>query len=187
MGTSFNDISSQLIIQNEEELIKFEHIFQHQTDKIIKPIIGNKNIEDIEQISYNENKLPFKSWKKNILKEMINSEKDLKNVEEYLYQIYSLLVQFAEKKDYDNLINLLKYFETIVFDRELVNNLINTSFIKIFISFLKNVDNDQVKSICCCLIGYLVRYATIIKIPLDNYGFCEIICDTIKNSNDSSD
>ena len=118
---------------------------------------------------------------------MMNSEKDLKNVEKYLYEIYTVLEQYANKNDCDNLINLLKYFETIVFDRELANNLINTSFIQQFIQFLKNVDNEQVKTRCCCIIGYLVRYATIIEVPLDNYGFCEIICDVIKNSNDNSD
>ena len=184
---NYNDISKNLIMPSEEKMLKLENLIYHHTDKIIKSIIGNKNIEDIEQISYNKNKLPFKPWKNDILKEMINSDKDLKNVEKYLYQIYSLLVQFSEKKYYNNLINLLKYFETIVFDRELANNLINTSFIKKFISFLQNVDNEQVKSSCCCLIGYLVRYSTIIEVPLDNYGFCEIICDAIKNSDDSSD
>jgi len=186
---NYNDTNAQLFMkyEKEEEKLTLGNLIQNHTDKIIKPIIGNKNIEDIEQISYNKNKLPFNPWKNDILKEMINSEKDLKNVEKYLYQIFSLLVQFSEKKDYDNLINLLKYFETIVFDRELANSLINTSFIQKFISFLQNVDNEQVKSSCCCLIGYLVRYATIIEVPLDNYGFCEIICDVIKNSNDSSD
>jgi hypothetical protein len=32
-----------------------------------------------------------------------------------------------------------------------------------------------------------VRYATIIEVPLDNYDFCEIICDVIKKSSDNSD
>ena len=184
---NYDALKAQLMKSNEEEMPKIEHFIQHQTDKVIKPIIGNKNIEDISLISYYKSKLPFNPWKKDVLKEMMNSEKDLKNVEKYLYGIYSVLDQFAEKKDYDNLINLLKYFETIVFDRELANNLINTSFIQQFISFLKNVDNEQVKTRCCCIIGYLVRYATIIEVPLDNYGFCEIICDVIKNSSDSSD
>ena len=184
---NYDALKAQLMKSNEEEMPKIEHFIQHQTDKVIKPIIGNKNIEDIGLISYYKSKLPFNPWKKDVLKEMMNSEKDLKNVEKYLYQIYSVLDQFAEKKDYDNLLNLLKYFETIVFDRELANNLINTSFIQQFISFLKSVDNEQIKTRCCCIIGYLVRYATIIEVPLDNYGFCEIICDVIKNSNDSSD
>jgi hypothetical protein len=143
---NYNDISTQAIMSSEEEKLTIEHLFYHQTDKIIKPIIGNKNIENIEQISYDKSKLSFRPWKKDIIKKMINDEKNLKNVEKYLYQIYSLLDQFSEKKDYDNLINLLKYFETIIFDRELAKNLINTSFIQQFISFLKNVDNEQVKS-----------------------------------------
>ena len=184
---TYNNINAELIKSSEEELPKIEHFVMHQTDRIIKPIIGNKNIEDTGLISYYKSKLPFTPWKKDVLKEMMNSEKDLKNVEKYLYEIYTVLEQFASKNDYENLINLLKYFETIVFDRELANNLINTSFIQQFIQFLKNVDNEQVKTRCCCIIGYLVRYATIIEAPLDNYGFCEIICDVIKNSNDSSD
>ena len=118
---------------------------------------------------------------------MMNSEEELKNVEKYLYDIYTYLEEYAAKNDYENLINLLKYYETIVFDRELAINLINTSFLQQFIKFFKNNDNEQVKTRCCCIIGYLVRYATIIEVPLDNYGFCEIICDLIKNSNDNSD
>ena len=184
---TYNDINIELIKSSEEELPKIEHFILHQTDRIIKPIIGNKSIEDTGLISYYKSKLPFTPWKKDVLKEMMNSEKDLKNVEKYLYEIYTILEQYTSKNDYDNLINLLKYFETIVFDRELANNLINTSFIQQFITFLKNVDNEQVKTRCCCIIGYLVRYATIIEVPLDNYGFCEIICNVIKNSNDNSD
>ena len=184
---TYNDINAELIKSSEEELPKIEHFVMHQTDRIIKPIIGNKNIEDTGLISYYKSKLPFTPWKKDVLKEMMNNEKELKNVEKYLYEIYTILEQYANKNDYDNLINLLKYFETIVFDRELANNLINTSFIQQFIQFLKNVDNEQVKTRCCCIIGYLVRYATIIEAPLDNYGFCEIVCEVIKSSNDNSD
>ena len=168
---TYNDINSELIKSSEEELPKIEHFVIHQTDRIIKPIIGNKSIEDTGLISYYKSKLPFTPWKKDVLKEMMNSEKDLKNVEKYLYEIYTVLEQYANKNDCDNLINLLKYFETIVFDRELANNLINTSFIQQFIQFLKNVDNEQVKTRCCCIIGYLVRYATIIEVPLDNVKF----------------
>ena len=80
----------------------------HQSDRVIKPIIGNKSIEDTGLVSYYKSKLPFTPWKKDVLKEMINSEKDLKNVEKYLYEIYTVLEQYANKNDYDNLINLLK-------------------------------------------------------------------------------
>ena len=184
---TYNDINSELIKSNEEELPSIKHFIMHQTDRVIKPIIGNKIIEDTGLTSYYKSKLPFNPLKKEILRDMMNNEKELKNVENYLYQIYSSLEQYAKQNDFDNLINLLKYFETIVFDRELANNLINTSFIQQFILFLKNVDNEQVKTRCCCIIGYLVRYSTIIEVPLDNYEFCDIICNVIRNANDNSD
>ena len=184
---TYNDINSELIKSSEEELPNTKNFVIHQTDRIIKPIIGNKSIEDTATISYYISKLPFKPLKKDVLREMMNNEKELKNVENYLYEIYNFLNQFQEKNDIDNLLNILKYFETIVYDRELANNLINTSFIQLFISFLKKVEDEQVKTRCCCIIGYLVRYATIIEVPLDKYGFCENICDVIKNANDNSD
>ena len=184
---TYNDINAELIKSSEEELPSIKNFIIHQSDRIIKPIIGNKNIEDIGITSYYKSKLPFNPYKKEILRDMMNNEKELKNVEKYLLQIYTVLEQFANQNDFDNLINLLKYFETIVFDRELANNLINTSFIQQFISFLKNINNEQVRTRCCCIIGYLVRYATIIEVPLDNYEFCDIICNVIKNANDNSD
>ena len=184
---TYNDINAELIKSSEEELPSIKNFIVHQSDRIIKPIIGNKSIEETGLTSYYKSKLPFNPLKKEVLRDMMNNEKELKNVEKYLYQIYSVLEQFANQNDFDNLINLLKYFETIVFDRELANNLINTSFIQQFISFLKNVNNEQVKTRCCCIIGYLVRYATIIEVPLDNYEFCDIICSVIKNANDNSD
>ncbi len=183
---TYNDVNAELITSSDE-VPKIENIFINPADRIIKPIIGNKLIEDSPITIFNKSKLPFVPWKKDVLKDMMNSPNDVKTVEQYLYRIYTDLDDHANKKDYDNLLNLLKYFETIVFDRELANNLINTTFIQQFIQFLKNVNNEEVKTRCCCIIGYLVRYATIIELPLDNYKFDEIICNNIKNANNNSD
>ena len=132
---TYNDSNSDMTIPSEEELFSIKNILFHQSDKIIKPIIGNKSIEDMGYTSYDKSKLPFNPLKKEVLRNMMNNEKELKNVEKYLYQTYSALERFVNQNDFDNLINLLKYFETIVFDRELANNFINTSFIQQFISF----------------------------------------------------
>ena len=40
---------------------------------------------------------------------------------------------------------------------------------------------------CCCIIGYMIRYATIISAPLDKFGFDNIICQIIKESKDNSE
>ena len=65
---------------------------------MIKPIIGNKNLEETEIISYYKSKLPFIPWVKDTLKGMINSEKDLKNVKKYPHDTHTILEQYTTKK-----------------------------------------------------------------------------------------
>ena len=184
---TYDEINSELIKSSEEELPKLSNFILHQTDRIIKPIIGNKIIEENQVLSYNRTTLPFTPWKKDNLKEMMSNNNDIKNVENYLYNIYSSFEESSQKKDYDSLLNLLKYFETLVYDREIANNLINTSFIQLFIDFLKEINNEQILIKCCCIIGYMIRYATIISAPLNKFGFDDIICKIIKESKDDSD
>ena len=183
---TYDDINSELIISAEEEIPKIENLIIHTSDRIIKPIIGNKAIEENQEITYNKKNLSFTPWRKDILKEMMGNNTEIKNVENYLYNIYFSMEQNFKKKEFDNLLNLLKYFETLVTDREIANNLINTSFIELFINFLNQIKKEEILTICCCIIGYMVRYATIISSPLDKYGFCDIICRTIKESKDNS-
>ena len=184
---TYDEINSELIKSNEEEIPKLASLILNQTDRVINPIIGNKIIEENQVLSYNRSILPFTPLKKDNLKEMMGNKNDLKNVENYLYTIYSSLEENASKKNYDILLNILKYFETLVYDREIANNLINTSFIQLLIDFLGNIKHDQILTKCCCIIGYMVRYATIITSPLNKYGFDDIICKIIKESNDNSD
>ena len=184
---TYDDINSELIKSSEEELPKLPNLILHQTDRIIQPIIGNKIIEENQVLSYNRSNLPFTPWKKDNLKEMMSNNSDLKNVENYLYNIYSSLEQNSKKKNYDSLLNLLKYFETLAYDREIANNLINTSFIELFITFLNEIKNEQVLIKLFCIIGYMIRYATIISEPLKKYGFDDIICKIILESNDNSE
>ena len=184
---TYDEINNELIKSNEEELPKLVNLILHQSDRIIKPIIGNKIIEENPIITYNKNNLPFTPWRKDNLKEMMASNTDIKNVENYLYNIYFSMEQNFKKKEYDNLLNLLKYFQTLVTDREIANNLINTSFIELFIDFISKIKKEEILTICFCIIGYMIRYATIISSPLDKYGFCDIIYKIIKESKDNSD
>ena len=130
---TYDEINSELIKSSKEELPKLANFILHQTDRIIRPIIGNKAIEENQVSTYNRGTLSFIPWRKDALKEMMANDTDLKNVENYLYNIYTSLEEYAKKKEYEKLINLLKYFETLAFDRDISNNLINTSFIQILI------------------------------------------------------
>ena len=184
---TYDEINSELVKSSEEELPKLSNFILHQSDRMIQPIIGNKIIEENQALTYNRSLLPFTPWKKDNLKEMMANSTDIKNVENYLYNVYSSLEQNAKKNNYDTLLNLLKYFETLVYDRDIANNLINTSFTQLFIEFLRDIKNEQILIKCCCIIGYMVRYATVISEPLQKYGFDNIICQTITESKDNSD
>jgi len=120
---TYDEINSELIKSSEEELPKLINIILHQTDRIIKPIIGNKIIEENQVLSYNRTTLPFTPWRKDNLKEMMANNTDIKNVENYLYNIYMSLEETAQKKDYDN----LKIFsDSLLIKNKLqIDNLIN--------------------------------------------------------------
>ena len=185
--SAYDDISSEQIISSEEKSHNISDFILHQSDRIIQPIIGNKIIEENHPLSYDKALLTFIPLEKDNLKEMMANSIDIKNAENYLYKIYSSLEQSAKKNNYDILFNILKYFETLVYDKNISNNLINTSFTQLFIEFLREIKNEQILIKCCCIIGSMVRYATSISEPLEQYGFDNIICQTINESKDNSE
>ena len=48
---TYDDINSELIVSAEEDIPKLENLILHTSDRIIKPIIGNKAIEENQEIS----------------------------------------------------------------------------------------------------------------------------------------
>lgn len=174
-----NEMEKSLI--NNDDLPPFEMIILHQSDKIIKPIIGNKTIEPIPTTSFNRAKLPFQPWRLEKIREVCKNN-NIKLMESYLLVIYSLMDQYL-KGDDDLLLNILNYFETIIQDKEIANNIINTSFITLFIGILQKSKNDQIKIRVCCIIAYLIRYSTVIENPLDELGLNKILDNLIRDKN----
>ena len=174
-----NELEKSII--NNDDLPPFEMIILHQSDKIIKPIIGNKTIEVIPPTTFNKAKLPFQPWKLEKIREVCKNN-NIKLMESYLLVIYSLMDQYM-KGDEENLLNILNYFETIIQDKEIANNIINTSFITLFIGLLQKSKNDLVKIRVCSIIAYLIRYSTVIENPLDELGLNKILDVLIKDKN----
>ena len=177
-----NDMAISLA--KPDELPKIYNIMMHATDKNIKPIIGNKIIEPNQtQIVYNEKLIPFKPiYKIEKIKELVIYPENIDELEKYLKQIYLILVGFNRDKKYDELLNLLNYFETIITSKEISNNLINTLFIKLFIDFL-DINNDQIRIRSCSIIASLIRYATNMDKSLDEYNLAESLISFISDNN----
>ena len=177
-----NDMAISLA--KPDELPKIYNIMMHSTDKNIKPIIGNKIIEPNQgHVTYNEQLIPFKPiYKIDKMKELVIFPENFQELEKYLKQIYIILVEFSQKNKYDELLNLLNYFETIIASKEISNNIINTLFIKLFIEFL-DINNDQIRIRSCSIIAFLIRYATNMEKSLDEYNLAESLISFISDNN----
>ena len=177
-----NDMAISLA--KPDELPKIYNIMMHTSDKNIKPIIGNKIIEPNQgPITYNEKLIPFKPiYKIDKIKELVKYQDNFDELEKYLKQIYINLVEFNQKKKYDELLNLLNYFETIILSKEISNNIINTLFIKLFIDFL-DINNEQIRIRSCSIVATLIRYATNMDKSLDDYNLAESLISFISDNN----
>ena len=177
-----NDMAISLA--KPDELPKIINIMMHASDKNIKPIIGNKIIEPNQNpITYDEKMIPFKPiYKIDKMKELIIYSENSTELEKYLKQIYIVFLDFEEKKKYDELLNLLNYFETIILSKEISNSIINTLFIQKFIEFL-DINNDQIRIRSCSIIASLIRYATTMEKSLDEYNLPESLISFISDNN----
>ena len=179
---NLNDMA--LSLAKPEELPQIYYIMIHNSDKNIKPIIGNKIIEPNKpQIKYDEKIIPFRPvYKLEKIKELFLLEDNYEELEKYLKQLYMNLVEFSQNKKYNELLNLLNYFETIILSKEISNNIINTSFMKLFINFL-DINNDKIRIRSCSIIAYLIRYATNMDSSLDKYNLTELLISFISDNN----
>ena len=177
-----NDMAISLA--KPDELPKIINIMMHASDKNIKPIIGNKIIEPNQKpITYDEKMIPFKPiYKIDKMKELIIYSENPTELEKYLKQMYIVFLDFEEKKKYDELLNLLNYFETIILSKEISNSIINTLFIQKFIEFL-DINNDQIRIRSCSIIASLIRYATTMEKSLDEYNLPESLISLISDNN----
>ena len=177
-----NDMAISLA--KPDELPKIINIMMHASDKNIKPIIGNKIIEPNQKpITYDEKMIPFKPiYKIDKMKELIIYSENSTELEKYLKQMYIVFLDFEEKKKYDELLNLLNYFETIILSKEISNSIINTLFIQKFIEFL-DINNDQIRIRSCSIIASLIRYATTMEKSLDEYNLPESLISFISDNN----
>ena len=184
--TEVTDILNDMAISlaKPDESPKVINIMMHASDKNIKPIIGNKIIEpDQKPITYDEKMIPFKPiYKIDKIKELIVSSDNTVELEKYLKQIVLVFIDFEEKKKYDELLNLLNYFETIILSKEISNSIINTVFVQKFIEFL-DINNDQIRIRSCSIIASLIRYATTMNKSLDEYNLAESLISFISDNN----
>ena len=160
----------------------FENIMIHPSDKIIKPIIGNKAIEITTLTTFDKSKLQFTAYKIDKIKELYQT--NIKNLEQFLQSVYTYMNFYFNNNENDLLLNNLNYFESIIQDKEIANNIINSSFVNVFVNLIKSSKHTFIKIRVCSIIGFLIRYSTVIDTPLDDINLCKILDTCIKDKNE---
>ena len=176
-----NDMT--LSLANPDELPQIQYLMIHNSDKNIKPIIGNRIIEQKKYpIFYDDKKLPIKPiYKMDRLKELLKEEQ-YSEFEKFLKQLFFYLTDFKKNKKNEFLLNLLNYFETLILSKDISNSIINTPLLKFFIDCL-NINDDKIQIRACSIIGNLIRYSTNLNISLDKFNLTEILISFIADTN----
>jgi hypothetical protein len=87
----------------------------HHTDQVVKPIIGNKDIEAIpEEVTYKKQYLPFEP----LSAEEFAIKIEKPESEEILSNIYSAIVANSSLTE---IVNLLAYFESMIISSNVAN------------------------------------------------------------------
>ena len=176
-----NDMT--LSLANPNELPQMQYLMIHNSDKNIKPIIGNRIIEQRKfLVKYDENKIPFKPiYKMDKLKELIKGE-NITEFSKYLNQLYFHLIEYKKNKKIDIILNLLNYLETIILSKDISNNIINTPLLKLLIECLE-INDDKIRIRACSIIANIIRYSTNLNVSLDKYKLTEILISFISDTN----
>lgn len=178
--TPLNDMA--ISVTKHTDIPNIESIMLHTSDRIIKPIIGNKLIESFSPIAtYNTNMIAFPIYNINTIINLIATEQ-IELFDVFLLTIYKQMEQYITQQQYDYLLNILNYFESIILNKEVANNIINTSFVKLFIS-LMDVDNVDICIRACSIIANLIRYVTSMQHSLDEYNLTSKLIAFIKAEN----
>ena len=174
------DIAQSMAKNKESPPI--QEIMFHNSDRSVRQIIGNDIIEPVVKATYDIEKLEFSPvFKIDKIKNLLLKDK-INEFQIYLSNIYQLMDNYNLNNQQDELLNLLNYVQTIIMNKHIANNLINTPFTELIVNFL-DINNDNIRIRACNIIGYLVRYATNIEIPLDKYDLTQKLISFISDNN----
>ena len=154
-----------------------EQLIIHNSDNQVKPIIGNKEIERVAEVTVNKEGLPFKPWDPALIAEKI----DTPEIESHLSDVYSAL---SNNESVNSKSNALNYFESIIINSNVSNRLINSAFMGLLVKMLKNIKTPGIKSRLCSVIGLLIRHSTFIENELAETRVCEVLVETMRDKID---
>jgi len=164
-------------IQNKN--LQIENLVINVHDTTVKPIIGNKDIENYVEPQYNSKQLSLKPYKPEEIVTL--TDNDVQKHKLVIYKrIKSNSIGLTEK------LQLFNYFETLIVDSNLANRLVNSEFLNVIINMLQDKKINlpvNLKQRLCSIIGQMVRHATQIESDVINKGLANCLIDVVRNDN----
>ena len=162
---------------------KFANLLDYLTvpsDKSVKPIIGNPDIEKLEDFEYNAKLQDIELVN---LSELSSMDKD--ELEQYLIEIYKVVVATNSTKERMNMMN---YFVSIIQDSNNANLIVESLFMDLFVKLLKTVKSKNFKVaekltqvVLCTIIGLCLRHATNVNSDIPKLNIASILLELLKD------
>jgi serine/threonine-protein kinase ULK4 len=135
-----------------------EQLLIHNSDTAVKPIIGNKDIEKVQDLVFNPSNLPFEVWSPEQVAEKIETVNDK--------------------------LNVLVYFESVILNSNVANRLINSAFMNLLLKLLQNVKSPHLKLRLCSILGQLIRHSTVIGNEVAESGISQLLSEVAQDKNE---
>ncbi|CAI2366337.1 unnamed protein product [Moneuplotes crassus] len=156
-----------------------DELMIHHSDTAVKPIIGNKDIEKIQEPVYKPDYLTFIPLKPEEFEKKIDS----REIQNYMSEIYDAIVSNTNLTER---VHALSYFESLIISSNVANTLINSAFLGLFVHIMsKSTKSHMIKIRICSIIGLLIRHATVIENEVAESGICNILCRTLQDSKEN--
>lgn len=160
------------ILPGREDLQKY---LMCPSDRVVRPIIGNVDIEALDAFEYNPNMKPDFTLVSNDELEHFSREK----FEKYMTVIYQFIVN--DKVPNKSKLNVLHYFVNFIQNSENANMIIESFFLELFIKMLRSTKAKPFKIVLCTIVGLLLRYTTNINNEIAKQSIPELMINLIKD------
>lgn len=116
----------------------FEELIYHNSDFSVKPIIGNKDIEKISEVLYKKETLPMK----HVPPEDIANSFENPEVQGFVEGLIRAIMSASNASEK---LNMLGYFEAMILNSNVSNDVINSEIFNILIKMLKTAKTNAFK------------------------------------------
>ncbi|GJP67465.1 hypothetical protein CLOP_g24285 [Closterium sp. NIES-67] len=168
-----------------EKSLSAVDVMWHASDLAVKPIVLNRRIEKLPEPSFDARHLPMDPLSPADLVKLaggtapVEGQRGSSSAADAmlgrLVGVMSGSFSLADK------LNVLKYVESLAYDPDAANVVINSALMVCLVKFLRNCKVPALRVELCTAIGLLVRHATAIRRELAGSGLVAVLAECLRD------